>query len=95
MRPPLYVGCKVEGCDEKHQARGFCNRHYKREIYRAGVTRRRPPIHLEDVEWMADTGETWERAAERLDVKPNTLLRYLERAHRYDLIRKLQRRVMA
>lgn len=94
-RPPVYVGCRVEDCDNPHAARGYCNRHYKREISRAGATRRRQPIQLEDVEWMAETGEVWERAAQRLDVKEGTLLRYLERAHRYDLIRKLQRRVTA
>lgn len=95
MRPPLHVGCKVEGCDAKHLARGYCNTHYKREIVRADTERRSPRIHLEDVEWMAETGETWPIAVERLGVKENTLLRHLERANRYDLIRKLQRRVAA
>lgn len=84
--------CTVEGCGEKHAARGYCNRHYKHAIARAGAQRRASAIHLEDVEWMANTGENWDRAAERLGVKESTLLRHLERAGRYDLIRKLQRR---
>ena len=95
MRPPLHVGCKIDDCDRKHLARGYCNLHYKREIVRPDVERRSPPIHLEDVEWMAETGEVWDRAVERLGVKENTLLRHLERADRYDLIRKLKRRVAA
>jgi len=87
--------CKVDGCLAKHCARGYCNAHYKREIARADIERRSPPIHIEDVEWMAETGETWFLAAERLGVKENTLLRHLERAGRYDLVRKLQRREVA
>lgn len=89
--PPAKV-CTYPSCDRKHAARGFCQHHYKREITRAGVDRRSPPIHIEDVEWMAETGETWLRAIDRLGVKENTLKRHLERAGRYDLIRRMQRR---
>ena len=95
MRPSLHTGCKVDGCDRPHLARGYCNLHYKREIVRADAERRSPRIHTEDVEWMAETGETWLIAVERLGVKENTLLRHLERAGRYDLIQKLQRRLVA
>lgn len=82
-------------CPNKHQARGYCQTHYNKLIARAHTKQRNSPIHLEDVEWMAETGEEWSRAAQRLGVKESTLLRYLERARRYDLIRKLQRRVAA
>lgn len=95
MRPPLHLGCIVDGCDGKHLARGYCNVHYKRVVIRGLDAEGSPRIHLEDVEWMADTGETWLIAVERLGVKENTLLRHLERAGRYDLIRKLQRRLVA
>lgn len=89
--------CTVDGCDRKHLARGYCRTHYAALVTRAGAPRREAPraIHIEDVEWMAETGEVLERAAERLGVKPNTLERQLERAGRYDLVRKLRRRVMA
>ena len=39
-----YVGCVVEGCDNKHYGRGYCNKHYRR-IQRHGdptVTRKKP-----------------------------------------------------
>lgn len=91
----LHVGCRVDGCERKHLARGYCNTHYKREIVRADVDRRSAPIHLEDVEWMAETGEKWTGAIHRLGVKESTLERFLERAERQDLIRKLRRRVAA
>jgi hypothetical protein len=29
-RPPLHVGCIVDGCEAKHAARGFCHKHYAR-----------------------------------------------------------------
>lgn len=28
-RPPLYVGCKVEGCTAEHYALGLCSKHYQ------------------------------------------------------------------
>lgn len=91
---PLYGGCVVEGCHREHRARGYCGTHYNTLISRAGSPRRASPIHLEDVEWMAETGEVWDRAVERLGVKENTLRKHLERHGRYDLIRKLRRREM-
>ena len=95
MSAKIYDGCTVPDCDRPHAARGYCNRHYKHYVCRAGRTRRTSAIVLEDVEWMAETGEHWDRAVLRLGVKENTLLRYLERAGRYDLIRRLQKRVAA
>jgi hypothetical protein len=34
-RPVENVGCKVEGCDGAHRARGYCARHYFTERARA------------------------------------------------------------
>ena len=93
MRPS--AGCKVNGCPRKHVARGYCGTHYKREVVRADAVRRSQPIHLEDVEWLAETGEVWERAIQRLDTREDTLRKFLERQGRYDLIRTLRRRVAA
>ena len=87
--------CTIDGCSNKHVARGFCRRHYGAYIEPVDTPRRAPAIHLEDVEWMAETGEVWERAIERLGVKENTLRKHLERHGRYDLIGKLRRRVAA
>lgn len=87
--------CTVDGCTDKHLARGYCRHHYGTHIERPDAPRRTPAIHLEDVEWMAETGEEWTRAVERLGVKEATLLRHLERAGRYDLVQKLQRRAVA
>lgn len=87
--------CTIEGCPEKHLARGYCRKHYATHIERPNSPRRASAIVLEDVEWLAETGEVWERAIERLGVKENTLRKYLERHDRYDLIRKLRRREIA
>lgn len=42
-RPPLHVGCKVEGCDAEHYALGLCSKHYQ-QARRGRLTssRRRP-----------------------------------------------------
>jgi hypothetical protein len=40
---------------------------------------------IEDAEFMAETGETWEGAAMRLGIKPGTLEQKLCKAGRYDL----------
>lgn len=94
-RVPVPKWCAVDGCDRPHAARGYCHLHYKREVARAEVPRRNPALHLEDVEWMASTGEELSRAARRIGVAERTLIRHLERANRYDLIRKLRGRAVA
>ena len=35
-RPPVYVGCSVQGCERKHLAKSFCAMHYKR-LTRSGA----------------------------------------------------------
>lgn len=88
--------CEVDDCDRPHVARGYCRTHYNRNA-RGYLPRgqRSPEIHTEDVEWMAESGEHWDNAIKRLGVKDNTLQKHLERANRYDLIRKLKNRVAA
>jgi transposase-like protein len=86
--------CTVEGCENKHLARGYCRRHYGNFVLGQTPQPSRR-IELEDIEWMAETGECWSRAAARLGVKPNTLQRKLEREGRYDLISALRRREVA
>lgn len=49
-------------------------------------------IHVEDVEWLADAGETWDAIATRLGAKPNSVRRACARAHRPDLIDRLDQR---
>lgn len=41
--------------------------------------------HFEDVEWMAETGESMDGAAARLGVTPRALEKFLERRDRLDL----------
>jgi hypothetical protein len=36
--PP--VGCKIEGCEEKHQAKGYCKKHYGQLYISGNVTKR-------------------------------------------------------
>lgn len=53
-----------------------------------GTTRRRQ-ARIEDVEWMATTGETLPGAAARLHIHPQSLRSSLARARRDDLVAKL------
>lgn len=79
MRPPLHVGCKIDGCDGKHLARGFCNLHYKRVVVRntpePQADRRtvNPADRIEDCRWMADHGETLSGAARRIGIGRSAL----------------------
>lgn len=50
---------------------------------------------VEDVEWMAATGECFWMAATRLQMRPDTLERRLLRAGRYDLVTALRERQYA
>ena len=75
--------CTIDGCERKHLAHGYCRTHYGRHVEGKAPT---ATAHMEDVEWLAATGETWERAAQRLGIKPDSLDRLLRRAGRHDLI---------
>lgn len=91
--------CTVPGCDTPLWAKGYCNPHYQRHRRYgspyATPTGRRTSIHLEDVEFMADTGETFEGAAARLGVKPNSLEKHLARLGRRDLIHRFNHQLTA
>ena len=89
--------CSVEGCERKHQARGFCQTHYLRNRAgeRGGPRRVLTPDHLEDVEWMAETGESWAGALTRLGITGSTLERFLYRHDRADLVAALKGREVA
>ena len=84
------VGCVMEGCDRKHQARGYCELHYKRI-----AKGQKAPLHIEDIEWMAETGECLTGAARRLGVQPKSVERFLYRNGRMDLHRVLKGREVA
>lgn len=49
------------------------------------------PALVEDAEWLLATGETWERAVERLGFGEETVKRLLQRYDRSDLIFRLRR----
>lgn len=87
--------CDVDGCTLPHLARGYCRQHY------AALVEGKQPrtidlaAFVEDVEWMAATGETWEGALRRLGLAGDTCARRLERAGRGDLITALRRQEVA
>ena len=88
--------CEVVDCGKKHKAHGFCCAHVAR-LRRYGDPLGGPPapeewLIIEDVEWMADHGESLEGAAARLDQKVGTLERALDRAGRADLVARLRSR---
>lgn len=56
---------------------------------------RRVRICIEDLQWMADTGESFTGACQRLRRPPPTVFRTLDRAHRLDLWRRLAAREAA
>ena len=91
---PRAETCAHDGCIRPSRARGYCHAHYKRMLAGRDMDGRvqLTTDHLEDVEWMAETGESFDRAAERLGVKPASLERFLQRRGRRDLIAALKRR---
>ena len=86
--------CTIEGCTEPHKARGYCSPHYS--VYVLGRKLRRVPAEmLEDIEWMAVTGESWEGAAMRLGLTVPALERFLYGEKRHDLVAALKGREVA
>lgn len=75
--------CSVDGCNGKHQARGYCNRHYGRYILgrqpRSAWLAFDPQDRIEDCRWMAQHGETLTGAAKRLGVTRSALDRWLRK----------------
>lgn len=49
----------------------------------------RARARIEDLEWMATTGENFFGAAKRLGITPEALRRFCERQNRYDLVQVL------
>lgn len=80
--------CDIDGCDEPHHARGYCQ-HHDRLLRRHGHPLGRPAMETEDLAWMAETGETLDGAAKRLQRKPGSIERHLERIGRRDLYARL------
>jgi hypothetical protein len=87
------LGCGVEGCDRPRHAHGYCQMHMHRWI-RYGDPLREPPRNvnreerLEDLWWMAETGECLSGAASRLGVQVKALEAWLRR-HDRDLLQRL------
>ena len=88
------AGCKVDGCQGKKSARGYCRPHYHRWLRHGDPLGGRITIAetLEDIEFMADTGESLVGAAARLGLKRATLGTFLGRNGRHDLTRRLAAR---
>lgn len=85
--------CNV--CDSPLLARGYCAPHYKRFMRHgdpfAGYIRG-SNVNLEDVKWMADTGESLDGAAARIGIKPGSLKKNLSERGEHELLRQLRRR---
>lgn len=56
---------------------------------------RRVRVCIEDLQWMAETGESFTGACQRLGRQPDTVFIALNRAHRLDLWRRLAAREAA
>lgn len=87
---PKLRPCTIEDCPRPHAARGYCRLHYARIIKGA-----RPrddwqqvdqEARLEDVRWMASTGEGLTGAAERLGISRAALETWLRKYDRTLLV---------
>lgn len=85
-------GCIVEGCNRRHRARGYCSTHYNH------IVMGRSPRHfdsegrMEDICWMAETGESLAGVAKRLGVTQRAVEMFLTRYDRPDVLATLTRR---
>ncbi len=86
--------CIIEGCDSAPFRRGWCCSHY-RNWQRRGhpLSTDRPPVVLEDIEWMVEAGESWHGVVARLRISDSALDKALRRWSRGDLAETLRRRV--
>lgn len=77
--------CTVEGCERPHNARGYCRTHYGRMIEGKSPLRAVTDkaafdaARLEDLHFMAQTGESLNGAARRLGISERGLELWLTR----------------
>ena len=83
--------CTVDGCGERHYARGRCHRHYQqwRRTTRSWADQRADLI--EDIEHLLGYDTAAHIAARLGYEKPRSLARRLSRAGRHDLARQFWR----
>lgn len=87
--------CSVEGCDRAYDSIGYCNTH-RRRFRKYGDPLVAPKLvnrdaRLEDVRWMAETGESFTGAAARLGLKRDALENWLRRHDPETLARLIAR----
>lgn len=41
VRPNLYWGCKIKGCDKKHSSRGYCKNHYSTLVEKHSLAKKK------------------------------------------------------
>ena len=95
----VHVGrcpCLVTDCGGTNHSRGYCNKHYARLMKHGDPLAdvdRVVTIEMEDVEWLAATGENLIGAAARLGAKSDKALEaWLRRQGRMDLVHQLAAR---
>ena len=83
--------CTVDGCGERHYARGRCHRHYQqlRRTTQSWADQRAALI--EDIEHLLSFDTAAHIAARLGYEKPRSLARRLSRAGRHDLARQFWR----
>lgn len=75
--------CAVSSCAKPRRKRQWCETHYAQWKRHGHVVD--PADRLEDIEFMAATGESFIGAAARLDMTPKALEKFLGRHRRTDL----------
>lgn len=88
--------CTIVGCSRPTTARGWCQAHWRHWRRTGSPEGAKPRVdaadRLEDVQWMAETGECLDGAAARLGLAPDTLELFLRRHDRGDLCTLLRSR---
>lgn len=75
--------CSLEDCNQPHRARGYCGLHYGRVIKGSQPRENWQPFdhtaRIEDVRWMAATGEGLTGAAKRVSISTAALEGWLRK----------------